>query len=164
MAITSPSLANGMILVRVNNTAHNLELEELVLTGTTVYPGMFVRPDSVAPGPEGKPYEPVPDGNTDGWRLRIIAVENQYHGKTIDDPYLEGERMQLRVLRGGDMVLTKVTDDGAEGIIEGRGYTFDPNGWLRKWIPGTDTYQPICTLAESDPSPVLPRWTLVQII
>lgn len=166
MATVSPSLSNKMILIRVNETEHNLQFEKFVYDLETIYPGMFVRPFGPVGAYEDRKYQHMGDATAgDGWRPRMIAVENIYYGKTIDDPYEENERTHIRVLRSGDVVLSKISAGNLGEILEGDPYTYDANGWLRFWDSTADAaFAPVATPIETDPSPAFPRWTAVKIV
>lgn len=165
MAFNTKSIENNIILLRKASTDdHNLLFERIVTTGHTVYPGMFVQPRGTdIDGAENTTYGVTQAGDEYGWRPRAIAIVNEYWGKTMDDPYTAGEKIFIRLLQPGDVVLTKILS-ATFGIHENQQLTYDSSGWLREWVLGTDPYPPIATPLETDLTPTLPRWTPVLII
>lgn len=165
----SPSLANNTIKLSV--IPKERHEEGIVMTGETIYPGMFVRLDSSS-GPSADKYSPGIASGVSSFPEKLVAVENPYWGKSVTDAYEENERLMFCSLRPGDYVLTKVTDltDSAGSLIPGLPLTIDSGnyGWLAayshtKFLAGT-LGAPVAFSVEYEPSPPLPRWTRIRIL
>jgi hypothetical protein len=169
----SPSIANNTIKLSV--IPKERHEEGVVASGKTIYPGMFVELADSFSSEDKMEYFPAT-----GLNLKLyfadafIAVENPYQGKSITDPYLEGERVMICSLRPGDYVLSKVTDLTATSDDLDRGHalvndtTLANYGWLMaathaNFLAGTQR-SPVALSLEKEAAPTLPRWTRIRIL
>lgn len=91
----------------------------------------------------------------------IIAVENGYGGGTMWETYVSGSRVMARILRPGDVVLTRV-QASVLGITYQAQLTYYSDGWLTG-VTSADQYR-VAICDEYDPSPIYPRWTKVKML
>jgi hypothetical protein len=79
------------------------------VVATDILPGMLCQEHHVTP--TSAPGLTL--AGFDNWDSeRIFAQENLYHGRTIHDPFLIGERAHTRICRAGDVVLAWWGDTG----------------------------------------------------
>jgi hypothetical protein len=104
------NIDNNTIWLKVDGTYGYYE--PYVQTGETVTPGMLLI-RTPAPGTDlVRPHDSL-----GGSAERLFAGEAGYHGRTMDDVYVAGERVYSRVLRSGDLVLAWV--QSATPIVSG---------------------------------------------
>jgi len=88
-----------------------------------IYPGMLLLAE-----PGGQVFaHNVADSTAEAF----FAVENIYHGKSIDDVYSDGQRVMARICQHGDIVLCYVPIGTA--IIVGTVLCSSGNGMLHTW-------------------------------
>lgn len=153
--MSRPGTINNTIMVSVGADSPYLE----GTTSGTIYPGMLVE-RTLTPG------EYHATNQTAGEYSPLFAVENIYQGKTVDDPYLAGERVMMRYGRTGDVFLTKVVYLAAPGqLIYGMNLnsagSTHTSGWL-KGEEGTEGWLGE-NLEAQDLTPTLPIWVRMVI-
>ncbi len=161
----SPYLSENTIQLDVSHSSPYLE----GYAWAPIYPGQFVQQNI------GTVVDRYQSYLTDTielkhWGERIIAIENVHEGKTIHDPYEDGERVMMRVLRPGDMVLSRVAGPTVP-LFYGSGLTLDqesppgPGGYLLVW-DSLNLAPAVAISQEQDPDLVAGanRWTAVRIM
>lgn len=126
-------------------------LEEPVLTGKTIYPGMLCFHSG---------FGVAPHFVAGAWVEGLVAVENPYSGGTIDTPYLEEQRCMLRTAIRGDVFLIKVAALTDPNLYRGTILTSNGDGWLKQegvgdWVVGISL--------DEETAPAFPRWTRVKM-
>ena len=151
----SPSLENNTILLSVSASSPYIEGYQAASI-PSLQSGMFTRIDILGT------YRWLDDGTSNVGYSTIVIYENIYEGKTIHGTFAAGEKLMMRYLRPGDVVLTKISD--ATTVKPSLQLIPDGAGWLREFEVGTDGSRPIAYCMEEDLSPTFPRWTAVTIL
>lgn len=71
-----------------------------------------------------------------GEALTMLAGEDEFQGKTINDAYAANERVQCWLPQRGDMAYAILTDN--QVVAVGDWLTSAGNGTVRKYVPATD--------------------------
>ena len=102
---------NNTILLSVSKDAEYGEQYNEDLGSLSIYPGHLVREIETAapvlPGHASKVGLSLCRTQDDLFSV-LVAVENPYSGKTINDPYLLNERVMFRVLKSGDVAYVRI--------------------------------------------------------
>lgn len=109
------------IIVDINPHAKHLEGVLKIDTGraaTTVLPGHLMQYLSDTNAQEFDTSKLSPSRRYYAYSI-MIAVENIYEGNTINDPYLEGNKVYCRVPLPGDVVRVRTLIESGDTLHEG---------------------------------------------
>lgn len=97
-------------------------LEGIAATGSAIIPGQLLRRTTVV-------GEVNTHATADGPAQQLIAIENQLEGKSIDDPYAEGDTVYIRLCLPGDRFLGRLNT--GQSVTAGKYLTSAGNGNLK---------------------------------